>query len=430
MTTQTLLQLDPAEILAEGNSRFGLKKLRIERLAEDILASGGVQVPIEVEEMEPDEAGHTYRLISGFYRHAAVTKLNAEQEAGLTLPAMVRDVEDDIARLKTQVRENLERESLSPMDEAVTIRRLLDAGVSRADVAKIFARPGGRKGLAMKPVSNAFLNMTMSFLELPKAIQEKIHDGRVGVAAAYELTKVPADKRQIVLDRAEKDRQTQIDREEREEEKFLAAEEKAQEAQAKVEEVTSLVEQTETELAEAAELVKTRKAALKDAKGLVKHAASDEEVDLAQEAIKAAETDLKGAEKLVESKKKALDKLKAKVETAEETAEEAAKRLEAAKLGKKPKMIGAADVKAAAKSEDAQGTGSTALSAKEMRAVLADLAVDGVYPKVQEIAQLFQKCFDGILTDDQLYNKLALVTGEKEPKAAAKKKAAKKDEAA
>lgn len=409
--TSTLQWLDPTEILAEDNSRFGLKKIRVARLAEDILAAGGVQVPVEVEAMEADEAGHTHRLISGFYRHAAVTKLN-EQGAGLKLPVFLRDVEGS-ARIKTQVRENVEREGLSPMDEAVTIRRLLDSGVPRSEIAKTFARPSGRKGLVMQPASNAFLNMTMSFLDLPKAIQEKIHDGRVGVAAAYELTKVPPDKRQLVLDRAEKDRQALLDREEREEAKYVTAETKAQAAQTKAQELAALADQTAAELAEAQVWAKTCKTALRDAKGLVKHATSDEEMDLAHEHIKAAETDLKGAEKLVESKQKALGKVKGRAADAEETAEEAAERLGAATSGKKAKAIGAAEVKAAAQQEGAQGSGSTALSAKQMRGVVSDLALGGSYPKVQEIGVLFLKCFDGILTDDQLYSALAVVTGER-----------------
>lgn len=82
----------------------------------------------------------------------------------------------------------------SPIDEALEIRRLIQQGVSKMEIRKMFARPGGRKGFKSMPVSNSFINMRLSFLDLPKAIQEKIHDGRLGVAAAYELTKVTTGK--------------------------------------------------------------------------------------------------------------------------------------------------------------------------------------------------------------------------------------------
>ena len=296
VSTEGLQQLDPSVILADSNSRFGLKPLRVESLKLSILQEGGVMTPVEVEPLEKPVDGHLYRLTAGFYRHAAVTELNEKDSAGLTLPAIVKPLGDETVRLKRQLAENMERENQSPMDKAVAIKRLVDAGVPRIEIRKIFSTPGGRKGLVVQIASNSFINMTLSFLDLPKAIQEKIHDGRVGVAAAYELTKVNPEKRAAVLERAEADRIKAIEAEEKDEQKFLDSEKKAQEAREKE--------------AKAAEDLKAAQAAIesakKDSEELLKVAAEKyqaaktakgEEKAMADEALKAAESFAKAAQR-------------------------------------------------------------------------------------------------------------------------------------
>jgi ParB-like chromosome segregation protein Spo0J len=230
-TEVQITQLDPQTVLADDNSRFGLKQSRIDTLAEAILEAGQVNDAVEVEPLTEPVEGKQYCLTVGHYRHAAVLALNA-QGAGMTLPAIIR-VRSAVDRLKRQVSENLDRENQSPMDQAVAMKRLLDAGVSKMDVRKMYSKPGGRKGNKVQPLSNSSLNMTISFLDLPKSIQTKIHEGLVGVGAAYELTKVPPDKRAAVLERAEAERISALEAEEKADEKFLAAEAKKEEANKK-----------------------------------------------------------------------------------------------------------------------------------------------------------------------------------------------------
>ena len=210
-----LQQLDPGVILADENSRFGLKRLRLDTLVQSSLEMGGVNTPVEVEPLDTPVDGKQYRLTAGFYRHAAVSELNDKQAAGLTLPAIVKPIGDAGLRLRRQLAENMERENQSPMDKAIAIKKLVDLSVPKVEIRKIFSTPGGRKGLVLQPASNAFINMTLSFLDLPKAVQEKIHDGRVGVAAAYELTKVHPEKRAAVLERAEQERIKTIEAEDK-----------------------------------------------------------------------------------------------------------------------------------------------------------------------------------------------------------------------
>lgn len=416
--TETLVQVAPEKILADDNSRFNLKKLRVDALATSILESGGVLTPIEVEPLAKPHNGAQYRLVSGFYRHAAVTKLNAEQGAGLTLPAIVRQLNDPTVRLRHQLAENMERENQSPMDKAVAIKKLLDAGVARGEVRRIFSAVGGRKGLAIQPLSNAMLNIHLRFLELPKAIQQKIHDGVVGVAAAYQLGKVPADKRADVLERAERERIAQIDAEERDEEKYLTAEKKLHEAQAKAEEATTELQAATEEENQTLALVQEKTQALREAQQAIPANAKAPDAKVAIERVKAAEVDVKAAEKLAKEVKAKLAKLQDKVKSSAEVAKEKAAVLDAARKAakpgaKKPKAVGPEDVKKAAKDAGVEGAGQVALTASQMRECIAELALPGSYPTVALIGVVIKDCFDGGMTPKELYTELAVIVGEK-----------------
>lgn len=414
MESEQIVQLDPAKVLIGENVRFGIKKLAVQQLADSIKEVGAVLSPVEVEQIEGDKA-HPYRLTSGYIRHAAVTLLNAEG-AGLTLPAIVRPLEDNLTRLKHQLAENVARESMSPMDQAVAIKKLLDEKVARTEIRRIFSRPGGRKGLQTQPASNAYLNMTMSFLDLPKPIQTKIHEGLVGVAAAYELTKVTPEKRQAVLERAEAQRLADIEREEKEEERYLRGEQKLAEM-AKEEVETSIalsnakleVEAAKKQVAERIEAGHTAYKALKAAKG-------DKEQKAAQETFQSAEVDIKGAQKHLVGAEKALDKLQGRAKTISETSAQHKEALAAArkKAGKPAatKAVGPAAVKKAAIEEGAS-TSYVRLNASEMRTLIEDLCLPGTYKMVQEIAKVIKECFDGITTPKQVYNALAVLTGER-----------------
>lgn len=416
METEKIVQLDPKNVVAEGNARFGLKKTAIDSLAQDIKETGAVLQPVEVA---PTDKPGVYRLIYGFIRHAAVKQLN-DEGAGMTLPALVRETADDLGRLKHQVSENVKRESMSPMDMAVAIKRFLDLGVSRTDIRNVFARPGGRKGLTLQPVSNAYLNMMTSFLDLPKSVQEKIHDGRVGVAAGYELSKVTPEKRQAILEKAEADRLAAIERDEREEERYEAA-------QAKVRKLADEAKQVELDMGNAKLEVETVKKVVEDLhataaqkyealmasrKGTKKEQQQAAEEKAAVEArVKEAERKLLSAEKTVVS----LDnKAKKLTETTEETNKRLAevRKITAAKGKPKSKAVGPSDVRKAAQAEG-EGAALKRLTAAEMREVIDTISRPGAYGQVAEIGKALLRCFNSQTTTKQLYNELATLTGER-----------------
>lgn len=402
-TEATLLHLDPSEILAEDNARYGMRENGIEALKSSVLASGGVMEPVEIDILEPATNGHKYKLTFGFKRHAVVSQLNKEG-AGLKLPCILHKNETPIERTKRQVEENLQRESLSIMDQAVAMKRLMDSGLSRAEVREVFRRPGGRKGNKTQPISNSYLNMLVSFLEFPKKIRDRIHNDEIGVAAAYELRKAAPDKWEQILDRIEADTVKLAETEEKEETRYLADQKKAEEAQQKHATAATELEIAQKKVAEAQELVKART----EAANKYYAATKVQTLDTAQR--KAAEKDFGTAEQArrvaVAQEAEAqveVNSLKAKATKAAELAKERLDRLVKARAAKK--SVSPQDVKKSA--AEVTGSGAVPLNRAEIMKVVEVMCLPGTVQGVAEIGKVLRDCFVGIITDGQCFKKLA-----------------------
>lgn len=411
--SENVVLLSPDTVLADDNSRFGLKDTRKESLKQSILDSGGVLVPVEVSPLKPPVNGFQYRLTSGFYRHAAVAELNKEQGAGLMLPAIIREV-DDKTRLMHQLSENMERENQSPMDQAVAIQKLMDAGMSRKQIRDIFARPVGRKGLQLQPASNAWVNITLRLLELPKTVQQKVHEGRISFAAAYELGRVTPERRQAVLDRAEAEAARFEEQEKKDEEKYLNEEKKLIAAETKAKDSEKAAEAGKTDVELARQLVSEKTAALRLIQKEPWLELDDAGKKALSEKLKAAETDVKGAQKVLKDAENKVAKELTKAKTAAEVAAEHRKKLEdqrkALKTKKGPGPVGPKDVKKAAKAEGV-AEGAVQLNASEMRQVVKDIS-KSEHEKVAALGQILLACFNGGPTTKETIHELAVITGE------------------
>lgn len=425
--TQTIMMLPPEALLADRNSRFGLKKFRIDSLADSIVELGGVQTPLKINPLsETGPNGETYRIREGHYRHAAAAKLN-KSGAGIQLPCIVdEDAADGVDRIKRQLAENLERNDMSPMDIAVAVKELLDLGQAKVDIRQIFSRPGGRKGIAMQPLSNSMLNIYVSFLDFPKAIQDKIHDGRLPISAAMELHDKAWDSDTCTLDKvkstrilesAESDRQSEMDAEEKNENKFLESQQKADAAKVKAEEEAKALKVAQELAAKAAEAIKAKidAANVAYANANVIPKADKEAKDKAMEAFKAAEKETKAAEKAHADAEALTLKLKEKAEKNATLAAERAKKLADARKASErdSKTVSKEGIKKAAAKDSG---GVVALTGAQMKKMIAELQLPGPYPKVQRIAAALQRAFDGVTTDSQLVSELGWITGERKEK--------------
>lgn len=400
MSTDQIVQLKPDAILADDNIRHSLKKVSIDTLMDDIEAYGEVHTPIEVEQLSPAVNGHNYRLTVGHMRHAAVTRLNAEKQAGLTLPALVRVAGTPLERLKRQLSENIVRESLSPMDIAVSIGKLKALDMPLKDICKMFSSPTGPKG-QMVPASYAKIAMYDKFRELPSAIQTKIHSGLIGTSAAYELTKVDADKRADVLAKAEKDRAEAIEREAKWEARYDAEQKKSQ-AQKDKEAAIEMEKQVVADELKAAKDEKLKHVAEMEKAFKASTLGPKDEQEKAKIALKAATDAMQAADKLATKKEKELERLTAPKVKSTETAAKAkmdllAKRNKSKQAGKK---ISPAEVKKAAK-ELGANKGATPLTGAEMREFIVEMASTRSTPGVQSIGKIVKARIDGITASNK-----------------------------
>lgn len=412
--SEQLVHLDPTKVQAGTNTRWGLKPEKVLSLSESIMETGGVLEPILVEVLSPPVNGFTHGLIAGAYRLAAVLKLNAEQGAGLSIPAVIRQPADATARLREQLAENVDRENLSPMDSAIAIKALMDAGVSRKEIREVFARPTGKKGTQVQPASNAWVNIVLAFLELPKTIQEKIHTGVIGVEAAYELGKVTPDKRLAVVQRAEAEYNRQQEIEAKDEEKYLASVSKLEKAQATEVEAVGKVDGAKAAVESAKELLKARNAELEVIRKEPYMTYDEKGKTEMKDRLKAAETNVKGAQKAVKDAENEVATLLKTASKAAETVKEQRARLEAARKAKpaNKKPITKKDVQVAAAAEG-ENTGAQPLDSGEKTEAIKELTKMERWPLVQAIGKAVLECFKGITTPKELGEQLALITGER-----------------
>lgn len=421
-TAPTIVILDPASILVDDNIRFNLKPTRINQLAELIGEAQEVLAPIEVEPYTTEDKAIKYRLTSGFYRVAAVNLLHTQHKIDIPLPAIVRETSDEIERLKHQLMEN-DRESMSPMDKATAIKKLVVAGVKKVEIRRMFASAGGRKGNEVKPLSNSMLNIYMRLLDLPKGLQDKIHAGILGVGAAYELGKADPTKRAAIVEKEEAAYLASLEREEKDEQKLLDQESKLLKAQDEVKTSVDAIESAKAEVMSADLKVTEMTAALRKVQKEPWGEKDEKEKRDLTERLKAAETDLKGAQKIAKDTKNMVAKLSEKAEAAKLQAQKRAEALEAArKAPKAPNGAKEEKPKVTAKAIKAAAGGAVPLSLSDIREALKDFDKDGVPPKTAQIGKVFRDCFNGVSTTKELILMVGVVVGEAKLPTIAKQK--------
>jgi len=152
--------------------RRAIDEAALQELTDSIAASGLLQ-PVMVR---PVDDG--YQLIAGERRWRAVQRLGWK-----SVPAVVREV-DDRTLLTLALIENLQRDNLSPIEEARGYQRLADEfDQSLTDVARLVGRD-------RSTVAN-----TVRLLNLPEEVQDMVGRGELSAGharALLALTNAPA----------------------------------------------------------------------------------------------------------------------------------------------------------------------------------------------------------------------------------------------
>ena len=186
----TLQAATPAEMAGQGLRRIAIGMLgpgkyqprtaidvdRLTELAESIKAQGVIQ-PIVVRSVGPGR----YELIAGERRWRAA------QKAGLVeIPALVKVVQDQ-AVVAMALIENIQREDLSPLEEAQALSRLIqEFGLTHQQAAEAVGR------------SRAAVSNLLRLLDLPADIKRLLDDRELEMGHARALATLP-EKRAIAL---------------------------------------------------------------------------------------------------------------------------------------------------------------------------------------------------------------------------------------
>jgi ParB family transcriptional regulator, chromosome partitioning protein len=144
------------------------------------IAAFGVLVPIIVR-----ERADGYELIAGERR------CRAAQAAGLeTIPAIVRPA-DDRESLEVAIIENLQRENLDPLEEAMGFAHLMEAyDFTQEQVAE-------RLGRSRPAIANA-----LRLLSLPDSIKALVREGKLSAGHARAILAIPPERRESLARRA------------------------------------------------------------------------------------------------------------------------------------------------------------------------------------------------------------------------------------
>ena len=133
----------------------------------------GILQPLLVRQL----SGGRYQLVAGERRWRAAELAGLER-----VPIVVVDVPDR-DMLTLALVENLQREDLNPIDQAVAFQYLIDAGLTQAQVAE-------RIGKSRSSVANS-----VRLLQLPEDLRAEVTAGRLGEGHARALLGAPPELR-------------------------------------------------------------------------------------------------------------------------------------------------------------------------------------------------------------------------------------------
>jgi ParB family transcriptional regulator, chromosome partitioning protein len=144
--------------------RLRFDETHLKELAQSITANGIVQ-PLLVRKL-----GNRYQLVAGERRWRAA------QLAGIQkVPAVVRDIPDE-RLLELALIENIQRQELNPIEEALAYKRLIDSlGLTQEAVAQRVGR------------DRSFITNYLRLLRLPEDIQSMVEEEKLTTGHARAL---------------------------------------------------------------------------------------------------------------------------------------------------------------------------------------------------------------------------------------------------
>jgi len=175
--TDKIINLDILEIIPNKQQpRTVFDDEKIADLAESIKEHGVIQ-PIVVRKGEA-----FYEIIAGERRYRAVKYLNLD-----TIPAIIKDY-DDVTTASVAIIENIQREDLTSIEEAVAYRKLMNLhGITQAELANQISK------------SQSTIANKIRLLNLSQEVQDAILKRDISERHARTLLSVKQEDLQIKL---------------------------------------------------------------------------------------------------------------------------------------------------------------------------------------------------------------------------------------
>lgn len=169
----------PIELVSPNpdQPRKDFNEKQVRELSESIRENGIIQ-PIIVQRRDQE-----YEIIAGERRWRAA------QMAGLeTIPALLKEDVTEKKSLELALIENIQRENLNPVEEALAYQALIDKfGLIQEKIAEVVNKD-------RSSVAN-----TIRLLKLPEEIQNDIRGGRLSMGHARAILSLDSAKNQVML---------------------------------------------------------------------------------------------------------------------------------------------------------------------------------------------------------------------------------------
>tara|TARA_B100001094_G_scaffold228305_1_gene222854 strand:- start:139 stop:1026 length:888 start_codon:yes stop_codon:yes gene_type:complete len=173
----------PIEHLQRGQyqPRSDMRKESLEELANSIKSQGIIQ-PIVIREFEHNKAGVKYEIIAGERRWRAA------QIAGLSeVPTVIRAL-SDTDTIAMSLIENIQREDLNPLEEALALNRLIkEFNLTHQEAANAVGR------------SRAAVSNLVRLIELPEKVASLLIERKIDMGHARALLALDDLSQQVAV---------------------------------------------------------------------------------------------------------------------------------------------------------------------------------------------------------------------------------------
>jgi ParB/RepB/Spo0J family partition protein len=185
VTTNEIIHVALKDLIPSSNNvRSFMDEDGIEGLLQSI-TQVGLLSPLIVQEIE-DSAG-TFVIVAGHRRFEALKRIHT---LDWLVPVLVRDDLNEQSITQVMLVENLQRENLSPLDEATAFKVLADGGITQTDIA---ARIGK---------SQSYVSQRLQLLTLPDDVRSLLADKAIKLSDATQMVGISEESLKPLIKKA------------------------------------------------------------------------------------------------------------------------------------------------------------------------------------------------------------------------------------